>query len=336
MLFYLFLFCIFEDKQVQLILDIVSKQDKRWRQTAFYLTKCKSKADDIIQEMYLRLHRNYNKEEITDYYVVLLINSIFNNSLKDKHRTKNVYLSEKPINDNTKYYYEPNDKDYELIRKAGQLTPIQKELLEMTYDYSLRQIASQSKTSHQFINKEVTKARKQILGEELKGYKNKRLKSMGRRKGSKNKPKDILTKKKGVGDIIEDFTTKTGIKKLVKIVAGKDCGCEERKNKLNELPLFFRAKLKPKCLDPEEIESYKNFIDTRTLKIREDGKANGRIIPQEIEYLCEFWAKVFNRPLWKPDCYSCKGTADIIIKMVRQLDHVYYNEILQIEIDQNA
>ena len=45
-------------------------------------------------------------------------------------------------------------------------------------------------------------------------------------------------KSKGLGDDIEKITKATGIKKVVdKIseVTGKDCGCDERKRKLNKL-----------------------------------------------------------------------------------------------------
>ena len=43
-------------------------------------------------------------------------------------------------------------------------------------------------------------------------------------------------KSKGLGDTIEKITTATGIKKVVEAVSdatGKDCGCEERKQRLN-------------------------------------------------------------------------------------------------------
>lgn len=40
---------------------------------------------------------------------------------------------------------------------------------------------------------------------------------------------------KGLGDTVEKITKVTGIKNIVKRVAGDDCGCEERKNKLNKL-----------------------------------------------------------------------------------------------------
>ena len=45
-------------------------------------------------------------------------------------------------------------------------------------------------------------------------------------------------KSKGLGDSVEKFTQATGIKSIVEKGAatlGKDCGCSQRKNKLNEL-----------------------------------------------------------------------------------------------------
>ena len=42
---------------------------------------------------------------------------------------------------------------------------------------------------------------------------------------------------KGLGDLVEKVTEKTGIKKVVESVV-KDCGCKERKDKLNDLVPF--------------------------------------------------------------------------------------------------
>jgi len=44
-----------------------------------------------------------------------------------------------------------------------------------------------------------------------------------------------------LGDFIELITTYTGIKWLVKKwskLTGKDCGCDDRKNKLNDVELW--------------------------------------------------------------------------------------------------
>jgi len=43
----------------------------------------------------------------------------------------------------------------------------------------------------------------------------------------------ITIKPRGLGDTIDNFTTATGIKAIVKKVA-PDCGCEERKDYLNK------------------------------------------------------------------------------------------------------
>ena len=40
---------------------------------------------------------------------------------------------------------------------------------------------------------------------------------------------------KGLGDSIEKITKITGIEKIVKKVAGEDCGCKKRKEALNKL-----------------------------------------------------------------------------------------------------
>lgn len=43
-----------------------------------------------------------------------------------------------------------------------------------------------------------------------------------------------MKKSKGLGDTVDKITTATGLKKLVKAVS-KDCGCDRRRDKLNEM-----------------------------------------------------------------------------------------------------
>ena len=42
-------------------------------------------------------------------------------------------------------------------------------------------------------------------------------------------------KSRGLGDTIDKFTTRTGIKAVVKKATKGGCGCEGRRKKLNEL-----------------------------------------------------------------------------------------------------
>jgi len=65
-------------------------------------------------------------------------------------------------------------------------------------------------------------------------------------------------KPKGLGDRIEQITEATGIKAVVDWFAeatGVDCGCEARKEKLNQL---FPSK-NPKCLEEPEYKWLDNF-----------------------------------------------------------------------------
>jgi hypothetical protein len=56
---------------------------------------------------------------------------------------------------------------------------------------------------------------------------------------------------KGLGDTIENVLQSTGIDKVAKFILGEDCGCDKRKEKLNEL---FPYKYKPLCLNEDEYD----------------------------------------------------------------------------------
>tara|TARA_R110002110_G_scaffold42778_3_gene133921 strand:- start:637 stop:1005 length:369 start_codon:yes stop_codon:yes gene_type:complete len=47
------------------------------------------------------------------------------------------------------------------------------------------------------------------------------------------------SKPKGLGDIVEKVATVTGVKSAVDTLIGEECGCTERRDKLNELfPMY--------------------------------------------------------------------------------------------------
>lgn len=59
----------------------------------------------------------------------------------------------------------------------------------------------------------------------------------------------------GLGDSIEKITEATGIKAAVKFLAGEDCGCSERRDKLNKLFNYS----KPECLTEDEYNYLADF-----------------------------------------------------------------------------
>lgn len=115
-------------------------------------------------------------------------------------------------------------------------------------------------------------------------------------------------KAKGLGDTVETVVEKTGIKKLVEIfVDGKDCGCEERKQKLNEL---FPYRFKARCLTEQEYNDYKAFREIRTLHLS----------AAQVNYVCDLYADVFGRQKWYP-CAGCSPKP--LISMIDKLDKVF-------------
>lgn len=92
----------------------------------------------------------------------------------------------------------------------------------------------------------------------------------------------------GLGDTIEKITTATGIKRAVKFIAGEDCGCDERKVKLNQM---FRYK-KPECLSESEFQLIKAAVD---------GKKN-KFTPTEQDMYKDIYERIFKT---KIDCTPC-------------------------------
>ena len=64
-----------------------------------------------------------------------------------------------------------------------------------------------------------------------------------------NKPSE------GLGDTVEKVFKATGIDKVAKFILGEDCGCDERKAKLNEM--FRYAKVE--CLTEDEFTYLSSF-----------------------------------------------------------------------------
>lgn len=99
------------------------------------------------------------------------------------------------------------------------------------------------------------------------------------------------TSSEGLGDTIEKITEATGIKKLVKWMVGEDCGCDERKQKLNEL---FPYK-KVNCMLEEEYLFFKEWYDRNT----------DRIKPSEAMVFLKMYNRIFNRKEESTTCASC-------------------------------
>ena len=74
---------------------------------------------------------------------------------------------------------------------------------------------------------------------------------------------NIETQSKGVGDTVAKITKATGVDKLVKFIAGEDCGCDERQVKLNKL--FTYKKIN--CISEDDYTYLNDFINSNPRKV---------------------------------------------------------------------
>lgn len=102
-------------------------------------------------------------------------------------------------------------------------------------------------------------------------------------------------KAQGLGDTIEQITEATGIKKVVEVFSkatGLDCGCEERKVKLNNLIPYRR---KVNCLTESDYEALKPFLSPK----------KGSLTPNEQWQIQAIYFRVFEVKLDDSNCASC-------------------------------
>jgi RNA polymerase sigma factor (sigma-70 family) len=147
------------------MLEELSKKDKQWRQIAFNICKDKSLADDLVQEMYLKLY-NYEKQ-INDFFVIIVIRNLF----LDYCRKKKYFISIEDINITNGTSFEIDDYHYEILKATEKLKFYEIELLDMSGEHSLRDLANRYNINYQKVNRIVTKAKKKIW-QEVENQKN--------------------------------------------------------------------------------------------------------------------------------------------------------------------
>ena len=79
---------------------------------------------------------------------------------------------------------------------------------------------------------------------------------------------NVETQSKGVGDTVAKITKATGVDKLVKFIAGEDCGCDERQVKLNKL--FTYKKIN--CISEDDYTYLNDFINSNPRKVTHNQK----------------------------------------------------------------
>lgn len=132
------------------------------------------------------------------------------------------------------------------------------------------------------------------------------------------KPKDKRTKRykewvaryesssSGVGDTVEKITKATGIKKAVEFVAGEDCGCDKRKDKLNYLFPYN----KPNCFTEQEFDHLESIFSDKLWQRRSpDG--------EQVRKIYSIYNRVFNVSDTPSGCGSC------VLNRLNKLERLY-------------
>lgn len=128
--------------------------------------------------------------------------------------------------------------------------------------------------------------------------------------GDDNVSDDVVN---GLGDVLEDIAKVTGVKAIVRALAGEDCGCEDRRERLNNL--LPRGRKQVRCMTDEEYVEYGEFMNTRK---------EGRLEAEEVKYLMSLYTKIYNRKWRKVRCTQCalKGR---VKEALSDLDRTYNN-----------
>jgi len=108
-------------------------------------------ADDIVQEMYLKLCNN--DKDKNDFYVIIVMRNIFLDTIKKDKMFLDVDNYDFKDNDIT---FEIDDNEKELIEG---LKWYEKELIEMSYDKSFHEIQRELNINYQFVRRILNKTK---------------------------------------------------------------------------------------------------------------------------------------------------------------------------------
>lgn len=119
------------------------------------------------------------------------------------------------------------------------------------------------------------------------------------------------TKSKGLGDTIAKITEATGIDKAVKFIAGEDCGCDERKEKLNAMFPYRQNQ----CLLEHEYNWLVEYFATTTNEVTASKQMK----------VLEIYNRVFQVKKPSTSCSDCFKDVHNELKRVMK---VYEDEVL--------
>lgn len=144
-------------------LELISKKDHIWRAYALKLTGDKNTADDLVQDMYLKIYKL--EVELNDSYIFKALRFIFYDKIK---RKEILCFPDHWFFDDTKELekFEIDDNQKCIIDRFEKLPFHQKQLIIESQNKSLRQIQKEFNINYGFVHRELKKARNKLFKDE--------------------------------------------------------------------------------------------------------------------------------------------------------------------------
>ena len=161
------------------MLERLAIHDKKWRDIAYRICGCRFQADDIVQDMYIKMSSiEYSERKLrTGYITSVMFNGFIENIKISKRRPSKVELIDNYISvvDDMDIVFD--DYDLEILKKCNGLSFDDRRLLIDSYNYSLRKNSEVNDIGLNILFRRLKQARKEVLGSDYeKKYRNKRVK----------------------------------------------------------------------------------------------------------------------------------------------------------------
>jgi DNA-directed RNA polymerase specialized sigma24 family protein len=134
------------------MLEQLAKRDKDWRKMAYQICGDKMTADDLVQDMYIKM-ANCQKE-VNEYYIIRVMINLFKDGIKSNN--KFTELSDNIVSSHSTF--ELDDKEFKFVKG---LKWWEKELLELSHDNSCGQIERDYKIHRKFVERILKKTKDQ-------------------------------------------------------------------------------------------------------------------------------------------------------------------------------
>tara|TARA_R110002074_G_C12331527_1_gene647922 strand:- start:394 stop:882 length:489 start_codon:yes stop_codon:yes gene_type:complete len=162
------------------MLEKLAQRNKDWIAIAKSICGDYHKAQDIVQDMYIKLENSKFK---SDWFVIHTMRNLYIDQIRKNK--EDLFIEDINLKD-YKNTFEPSDKQQIYLDRFNELPMVQQELIQESFDKSTRQIGREFNINYCYVHRQIHKGLKKILKEDYKKYKNSNLKHLKTSKNESN------------------------------------------------------------------------------------------------------------------------------------------------------